>query len=251
MAPTAGDRTQMYVVDITEGPRSGEQVQLHEGESLTIGRQKHVGLSISGDSTLSGTHCTVSVRKGVVCLTDEGSSNGTYVQGARVQSHRLQSGERFRAGHSEFLLRFFPSFGSWMIPAIPPGWTELPGRGIQITLTGRFPTNILFTEEAGADFGLPEYIRRQQLVAREALPKAEFQVPLPVAVAGTDEAYLTRTPFEAAGGVRALQRQFFVTRLGIVGVVSMTTIDSECAHVERMFDAVVAKARFVPRPRGR
>ncbi|MCW5962415.1 MAG: FHA domain-containing protein [Bryobacterales bacterium] len=239
----------MYALDITDGPRKGEQILVREGESVTIGRQRHTEFAISGDSTLSGTHCTVAVKHGVLVLTDEGSSNGTYVEGTRVHAERIRPGRSFRAGRSEFLVRFFPSFGSWMIPAIPPGWTELPGHGIQIAQTGRFPTNILFTEEHHPlDIPLPEYLRRQQLVAREALPRAEFQVPMPVNALGADEAYLARARFEAAGGVSAQQRQLYVSRLGIAGVVSMTTIDSECAHVDRMFDAIVAKARFVPRP---
>ncbi len=237
----------MYAIQLTEGPRKGEVFYFREGESITIGRQKHAGIPLGEDSTLSSTHCTVGVRRGVICLTDEGSSNGTYVEGVRIQAQRMLLGQRFRAGHSEFLLLHYPSFGSWLIPAIPPGWSELPGRGIQIAQTGRFPTNILFTEEIlEAATSLPRYIRLQQLSAREALPRVEFQVPLPVTVAGVEEAYVTRNLFEAAGGVRAIQRQFFVRQMNHAGVVSMTTIESESIHVERMFDAVVAKARFVP-----
>ncbi|MCU0228826.1 MAG: FHA domain-containing protein [Bryobacterales bacterium] len=238
----------MYALQITEGPRKGEVFYLRDGESVTIGRQRSAGIALSGDATLSGTHCSVSARKSVVCVTDEGSSNGTYVEGVRIQAQRLQPGQRFRAGQTEVLLVYYPSFGSWMIPAIPPGWSELPGSGIQIAQTGRFPTNILFTEEAlGTDETLPRYIRLQQLGAREALPRVEFQVPMPVAAFGVEEAYVTRNLFEAAGGVRATQRQFFVRKSGLAGVVSMTTIESEVIHVERMFDAVVAKARFVPK----
>lgn len=237
----------MYALQMMEGPRQGEVFYFRDGEFITIGRQRSAGIALPGDATLSGTHCTIGARKAVVCLTDEGSSNGTYVEGVRIQAQRLQPGQRFRAGQTEFLLLYYPSFGGWILPAIPPGWSELPGRGLQIAQTGRFPTNILFSEETlGADDSLPRYIRLQQLGAREALPHAEFQVPVPVAAASVEEAYATRTLFEAAGGVRASQRQFFVRKQGVVGTVSMTTIDSEAIHVERMFDAVVAKARFVP-----
>lgn len=239
----------MYLIDIVEGPRKGEQLHLREGEGVTVGRQRNTGLSIAGDSTLSGTHCTLQVRHGVLVVTDEGSSNGTYVDGVRVQSQQVKERQRIRAGASEFLARYFPSFGGWMIPAIPPGWTELPGRGIQIAQTGRYPTNILFCEEpVAAGISLAEYIRRQQLISRESLPRAEFQVPMPVTAGSAQEAFLTRVRFEAAGGVVAQQRQFYVLSGGWIGTVSMTTIDSECAHVDRMFDAVVAKARFVPGP---
>jgi len=239
----------MYFIEVTDGPRKGDQIPLREGDRLTIGRQAHTQFPVSGDSTLSGTHCTVSVQQNVLSVTDEGSSNGTYVDGVRIQVQRLLHGQGFRAGCSQFVVRFYPSFGSWILPAIPPGWSELPGRGIRIVQTRRFPTHILFTEESHPPrMPLAEYIRRQQLVTREALPRAEFMVPIPLNVPSVEEAYLTRAQFEAAGGVLACQRELFVSKSGIPGIVSMTTINTECAHVDRMFDAVVAKARFLPRP---
>ena len=242
----------MFLIDVTEGPRKGAQIQVRDGSAVTIGRQANTQFAIPGDSTMSGTHCTISAKNGVLTLTDEGSSNGTYTEGVRVQAQRLQPGKCFRAGCSEFLVRFFPSFGSWIIPAIPPGWSELPGKGIQVSQTGRFPTNILFAEEAEpVEFPLAEYIRRQQLIAREALPRASFQMPTPVKAAGADEAFAVRVQFEAAGSVPGVQRELYVCRLGIAGVVSMTTIASEYSHVDRMFDAVMAKAYFLPKALGR
>jgi hypothetical protein len=117
--------------------------------------------------------------------------------------------------------------------------------------TGRFPTNILFSEEKHPlEIPLVEYIRRQRLVARESIPHAVFSPPTSVRAAEADEAYVASAEFEAAGGAKARQRELYVCRLGIAGSVSMTTIDPETPHVDRMFDAVMAKARFLPRPLG-
>ena len=123
--------------------------------------------------------------------------------------------------------------------------------GIQVVQTGRFPTNIVFAEEKHPlEIPLSEFIRRQRLIARESIPHAIFAPPMPVRAVEADEAYVAGAEFEAAGGAKARQRELYVCRLGIAGSVSMTTIDPESPHVDRMFDAVMAKARFLPRPLG-
>lgn len=242
----------MYLISVIDGPRKGGQIQVRDGWSVTIGRQANTQFAVPGDYTMSGTHCTIAhnADRGLT-LTDEGSSNGTFVDGERIHAARVRTGQRFHAGASEFLIQFFPSFGSWIIPAIPPGWTEIPGRGIQVVQTGRFPTNIVFAEEKHPlEIPLSEFIRRQRLIARESIPHAVFAPPMSVRAAEADEAYVVGAEFEAAGGAKARQRELYVCRLGIAGSVSMTTIDPESPHVDRMFDAVMAKARFLPRPLG-
>lgn len=241
----------MFLISVIDGPRKGGQIQVRDGWSVTIGRQANTQFAVPGDYTMSGTHCTVSSSGREITLVDEGSSNGTFLNGVRIHSQRLAPGQTFRAGASEFLVQFFPSFGSWIIPAIPPGWVELPGRGIQVMQTGRFPTNILFSEEQHPlEIPLAEFIRRQRLIARESIPHAVFSPPTTVRAAEADEAYAASAEFEAAGGAKARQRELYVCRLGIAGSVSMTTIEPESPHVDRMFDAVMAKARFLPRPLG-
>lgn len=237
----------MYILDVTDGPRKGERIKLREGKPQIVGRQPTAAFSVPSDQMMSGTHFNA-VGNGDICMiTDEGSSNGTYVDGMRIQAQQVVPGQRIRAGKSEFLVTYTPSFGNWLIPAIPQGWAEIPGRGLQAALPGRFPTNILFVEEEEPlEIPLTEYVERQQIIAREALPLAKFAPLQPVELPDTDEAIALRGQFNGVNGVIAQQRQMYVLKQGMAGVISMTTIDQELAGVEPMFNAVVAKAVFDP-----
>ncbi|MCL4782799.1 MAG: FHA domain-containing protein [Bryobacterales bacterium] len=239
----------MFLLDVTAGPRQGERIRVKDGATVTVGRLGTASFAVPNDSTLSGKHFSITVQGNACLIKDEGSSNGTYVNGMRIEQVGVQVGYRVKAGHSEFLVSFLPSFGSWMIPAIPPGWAEIPGRGIQAAQPGRFPTNILFTEEEQElEIPLPEYIQRQQIIVREAIPHVQFAPPAELKLPDAEGAYSMRAQFAATGGALARQRQLYICKKRIVGIISMTTIDTEMPHVDKMFDAVVAKAQFEPEP---
>lgn len=239
----------MFLLDVTAGPRQGERIRVKDGATVTVGRQAAAAFTVPNDATLSGKHFSITVQGHVCVIKDEGSSNGTYINGMRTEQAEVHAGYRVKAGHSEFLVSFLPSFGSWVIPAIPPGWAEIPGRGIQAAQPGRFPTNILFTEEEQElDIPLPEYIQRQQMIVRAAIPHVQFAPPAELKMPDADGAYAMRAQFVASGGALARQRQLYLCKRRIVGIISMTTIDTEMPHVEKMFDAVLAKAEFEPEP---
>lgn len=237
----------MYILEVTDGPRKGERIKLRDGKPVLFGRLPAAAFAVPSDGTMSSKHFTAAGNGDICMVTDEGSSNGTYVDGMRIQAQQVIPGQRIRAGKSEFMVTFQPSFGSWLIPAIPQGWAEVPGRGLQANQPGRFPTNILFVEEEEAlELPLAEYIERQQIIAREALPMARFAPLQPVQIPDTDEAIVLRGQFAGANGVVAQQRQVYVLKQGMVGAISMTTIEQEMSAVEPMFNAVVTKAVFDP-----
>ncbi|MCZ2155407.1 MAG: FHA domain-containing protein, partial [Bryobacterales bacterium] len=210
----------MFLLDVTAGPRRGERIRVKDGATVTVGRQATATFTISNDATLSGRHFSISAHGQVCVIKDEGSSNGTYINGTRTEQADVYAGSRIKAGHSEFLVSFQPSFGNWMIPAIPPGWAEIPGRGIQAAQPGRFPTNILFTEEEQElEIPLSEYIQRQQMIVRNAIPHVQFTPPAELKIPNTDGAYAMRAQFVASGGALARQRQLYLCKRGIVGVI--------------------------------
>ncbi len=237
----------MYILEVTDGPRKGERVKLRDAKPVIFGRNPAAPFAVPSDGTMSGKHFSAAGNGDICMVTDEGSSNGTYVDGVRIQAQQVIPGQRIRAGKSEFLVTFTPSFGSWLIPAIPQGWAEVPGRGLQANQPGRFPTNILFVEEEEPlEFPLAEYVSRQQIIAREVLPQAQFAPMQPVAVPDTDEAIALQGQFTGTAGVVAQQRQLYVVKQGMVGVISMTTIQQEMSVVEPLFNAVIKKAVFDP-----
>jgi pSer/pThr/pTyr-binding forkhead associated (FHA) protein len=237
----------MFILEVTDGPRKGERIKLREEKPVLFGRKEASAFAIPSDAMMSGSHFTAVGNLNVCVITDEGSSNGTYVDGMRIDSVQVSPGQRIRAGKSEFLVTYTPSFGNWLIPAIPQGWAEVPGRGLQADQPGRFPTNILFVEEEEPiEIPLTEYVERQQVIARELLPEAKFAPAQPVKLPDVEEAIALQGQFTGVNGVIALQRQVYVLKFGIAGAITVTTIQQEMPAVEPMFNAVVAKAVFDP-----
>src|SRR5204863_9619868 len=82
---------------ITSGADAGKTVQI-QGNEFTIGREAGVDLVIA-DGKASRRHAALRVLPdGRATLYDLGSSNGTFVNGQRIQSTLLQGGEQIQIG---------------------------------------------------------------------------------------------------------------------------------------------------------
>jgi hypothetical protein len=87
---------------------------LEEGRSytldsvaLTVGRGAQNDLALRGDGFASAVHARVEPRDGGVWVSDEGSTNGTFVNGQRLERPRkLSRGDVIRVGETD--LRFEP-----------------------------------------------------------------------------------------------------------------------------------------------
>ncbi len=62
---------------------NGDAFDLPEGETV-IGRELGLGLSLTTETTLSRRHASIIKSGSIVQVTDLGSSNGTYVNGAKI-----------------------------------------------------------------------------------------------------------------------------------------------------------------------
>jgi FHA domain len=102
-----------------EAPRSGtarlvveKSPALDEGSDfvldsapLTVGRSEQNDVELRGDDFASAEHARFEPRRDGVWLTDVGSTNGTFVNGARLErSRKLAPGDRIRIGATD--LRF-------------------------------------------------------------------------------------------------------------------------------------------------
>ena len=83
---------------------TGDEYEL-DSTALTIGRGGQNDLSIEGDEFASARHARVEPRRDGVWVQDLGSTNGTHVNGVRIdRPRRLTDGDVVRIGETE--LRF-------------------------------------------------------------------------------------------------------------------------------------------------
>jgi two-component system cell cycle response regulator len=92
------------VVTVVSGPSTGRVFSvLPDGEETIIGRGKEAHARID-DAGASRAHARiVSNEDGVYSIEDLGSTNGTFVDGNRVQRAELQSGDRIHIGPNVIL----------------------------------------------------------------------------------------------------------------------------------------------------
>src|SRR5437588_11846677 len=92
-----GLRTMDYELLIVRGRASTEAIKLAEGVT-TVGRQDDCQLRIKS-SQVSRKHCEIFEKKGMLLVKDLGSSNGTFVNGKRIQDQRvLEPGDELTIG---------------------------------------------------------------------------------------------------------------------------------------------------------
>ena len=73
------------------------------GEKIKIGRKADVCNIVLTDKTISGEHCEVYVRSGRVFVNDVGSSNGTFVDGIKIDSEvEIRTGSTLKLGKTEY-----------------------------------------------------------------------------------------------------------------------------------------------------
>ncbi|MFN7936164.1 MAG: DUF4123 domain-containing protein [Bryobacteraceae bacterium] len=92
------------VLEILDGPLAGRTVELAPGESVSVGRTAKSQLMLPHDNFLSGMHFLVENTPGGVVLRDCNSSNGTWVNGDRVNERPVSEGDQISAGQTRFRL---------------------------------------------------------------------------------------------------------------------------------------------------
>jgi FHA domain len=87
------------------GPGMQEGSPIEVSATTVVGRDAEAGIRLDGDEFASAQHARIELRDGGVWVEDLGSTNGTFVNGAKVtRKRRLRSGDAVRIGQTE--LRF-------------------------------------------------------------------------------------------------------------------------------------------------
>src|SRR5262249_52708474 len=120
------------------GPKQGVRLEL-EGETV-LGRSSEADLQLI-DAKVSRQHCRFVIEGGELRVEDLGSQNGTYVNGARLESaRRLQAGGGSAVGDSLFVVDGAGGVGAARLGAatlvIAPG-APAAGSGGEAPAAGR------------------------------------------------------------------------------------------------------------------
>lgn len=85
------------------GPYAGKAFPMEKPEA-TIGREPDRDIALTTDRSVSRHHARLTRGAGGVEIQDEGSSNGTFVNGARVSRQTLRPGDELTIGATVFRL---------------------------------------------------------------------------------------------------------------------------------------------------
>lgn len=94
----------MWALRILSGPQAGHVIQLKNGKNK-FGRSPSCDFQIEG-AGISKEHFEITVMSGKMMLSDLKSSNGTFVNGLRVQNSLVRAGDRLMAHQILFELVF-------------------------------------------------------------------------------------------------------------------------------------------------
>lgn len=91
-----------FALVIERGPQTGMSYVLPQGNT-TVGRHPESDIFLN-DVTVSRQHCRFVLEEGRLMVEDSGSTNGTYVNDARVDEAQLRAGDEVLVGRFHFLV---------------------------------------------------------------------------------------------------------------------------------------------------
>lgn len=98
--PTAATGSGPRLVGLS-GPYAGQVFNLY-ASPVSIGREPGRDVELPMDTTVSRNHASIRNENGVFIVNDEGSSNGTMVNGMKITSQPLSPGDTVQFGSSAF-----------------------------------------------------------------------------------------------------------------------------------------------------
>ena len=85
---------------VIAGPHTGRVFTFDQHETFLIGRSESAHFCLPEDRFFSRHHCLLEIAPPQIFLRDLGSTNGTFVNGLRVEAVHLKSGDRIQGGET-------------------------------------------------------------------------------------------------------------------------------------------------------
>jgi hypothetical protein len=93
------------ILEIVTGPSAGRRIVLEPGQTVRVGRAAGTEFCVPFDRGVSILHFAVAWESGSYRLRDQGSTNGTFVNGERVTESVLDDGDRITIGETTLVVR--------------------------------------------------------------------------------------------------------------------------------------------------
>lgn len=94
------------ILEIREGPMAGKKVAIVTGQAVTFGRAAgRAEFPLPHDTFMSGVHFAVECGSGGCRVQDRKSSNGTFLNGAKIQDAMLANGDEIKGGQTVFAVK--------------------------------------------------------------------------------------------------------------------------------------------------
>src|ERR1700694_2014236 len=97
------------ILEVKSGPFAGRKIPLPGGQTLLIGRiPGRSNFAVPDDNRMSGVHFAVECGLCGCRVIDKKSSNGTFLNGARIQEAMLATSDEITSGQTVFVVRIVP-----------------------------------------------------------------------------------------------------------------------------------------------
>src|SRR6478672_3167806 len=87
-------------LNVVAGPQVGRTFTFDQHDTFMIGRGEDSHFCLPQDRFFSRHHCILEIAPPQAFVRDLGSTNGTYVNGIRVDTAYLKSGDRIQGGET-------------------------------------------------------------------------------------------------------------------------------------------------------
>lgn len=87
-------------LNVVAGPQTGRSFTFDQHDTFMIGRSEDAQFCLPQDRFFSRHHCILEIAPPQAFLRDLGSTNGTFVNGLRVETAHLKSGDRIQGGET-------------------------------------------------------------------------------------------------------------------------------------------------------
>jgi len=137
--------------------------------------------------------------------------------------------------------------GRWIIPAIPSGWTWIAGFGIQRRGENVTPSNVHLQEDqllVGDHLVL--YIQSQITVMKGTFKDPAIAGPVPSQFPGAEDCAMLMLKHQPMNQVSVFQVQHYMRSNRWVGIVTLTTLESELLKVRPAFEQFLKLLRIAP-----